>query len=308
MELRHLRYFVAVAEELNYRKASERLHVTAPSLSMQIIDLEDELGVRLLDRDTRGVRLTNAGAVFLAKARLILGHSQDAMVAAREAEKGRKGQLAVGFNEPTMMGFMPASLMAFHSQYPDVAVSLVEMSVADQLAALEAGKIQIGFNIDMSANVSRRFQYAKIAHSAIRAVMVKSHRLAGSPRVALPDLLQETLLSLLINEHSTPLHRELIRRTFVAYGLKPGRINQILGAEPFRAMLEGGLGVSLIPDIGGLSRSEALILKPLEENGPKMSIDLYVLWRNVGISTITSSFVGVLQAIAHSGKPRAKHR
>src|SRR4051812_45154916 len=114
MELRHLRYFVAVAEELNYRKASERLRVAQPALSSQIKDLEFDVGVRLLDRDTGGVRLTDAGAAFLEEARLILAHAEQAVAVARGAAKGRGGRATVGFFAPIFMGVMPAPLKADH--------------------------------------------------------------------------------------------------------------------------------------------------------------------------------------------------
>src|ERR1700754_3438022 len=107
MELRHLRYFAAVAEELSFRRAAERLRVAQPALSSQIKDLEEELGARLLDRDTRAVRLTDAGAAFLAEVRQILAHAERATVVAREAAQGRRGRLVVGYFAPIFMGLMP---------------------------------------------------------------------------------------------------------------------------------------------------------------------------------------------------------
>src|SRR3954468_24795318 len=138
MELRHLRYFVAVADELNYRRAAEKLRVAQPALSSQIKDLEHEVGARLLDRDTGGVRLTDAGAAFLDEARLIVAHAQRAAGIAREAAKGRRGRINIGYYAPLVMGFMPESLRVFHARYPDVDVALHEMSILDQTEALEA--------------------------------------------------------------------------------------------------------------------------------------------------------------------------
>src|SRR3954447_15768036 len=120
MELRHLRYFVAVAEELNYRKASERLRVAQPALSSQIKDLESDVGATLLDRDTGGVQLTDAGTVFLEQARLIVAQAQHAVVAAQEAAQGRRGRLTLGYFAPIFMGLMPATLRAYRERFPDV--------------------------------------------------------------------------------------------------------------------------------------------------------------------------------------------
>src|SRR4051812_5064070 len=141
MELRHLRYFVAVAEELNYRKASERLRVAQPALSSQIQDLERDVGVRLLDRDTGGVRLTDGGAAFLEEARLILRQVERAVAVAVEAAKGLRGRLMIGYFAPIFMGLMPASLKAYREKFPEVEVVLVELPILEQIAELEAGTI-----------------------------------------------------------------------------------------------------------------------------------------------------------------------
>jgi LysR family transcriptional regulator, benzoate and cis,cis-muconate-responsive activator of ben and cat genes len=306
MELRHLRYFVAVAEDLNYRKASERLHVATPALSSQIKDLEYEMGVQLLDRDTGGVRLTDAGTAFLAEARLILLHSQHAMVAAQDAEKGRSGQLAVGYTAPTLMGFMPACLMAFYRRFPDVNVNLVEMSIWDQIAALESETIQIGFSIEASTRFPRGLRAVKIAHSPIRVVVAKTHRLAGSSWVALADLAHEQLLSVFFKAESATLHREIMRRIFAAHGLQIGPIKQIDGPEAFRAVLESGLGASLLPELSGLAQSPALVFKRLKDTGADLAVDLHALWRDDRPSTITTNFVAVMREVAPRGKPRAQ--
>src|ERR1700754_3624626 len=110
MELRHLRYYVAVAEDLNFRKAAERLNVAQPALSSQIRDLEDEIGVRLLDRDTRGVRLTEAGSIFLNESRKTLAQAKHAVDAVREMQQSERGRLAIGYSGQMLMGFMPQCL------------------------------------------------------------------------------------------------------------------------------------------------------------------------------------------------------
>src|SRR5882672_9114659 len=171
MELRHLRYFVAVAEQLNYRKAADQLRVAQPALSSQIKDLEAEVGVRLLDRDTGGVRLTDAGAAFLAEARLIAAHAQRAAGIARDAAKGRRGRINIGYFAPLVMGFMPESLRSFHAKYPDVDVALHEMSLIDQIAALEAGTIHVGFSLGDAFHIPPTLKSVEVARSPIRAVV-----------------------------------------------------------------------------------------------------------------------------------------
>jgi DNA-binding transcriptional LysR family regulator len=305
MELRHLRYFVGVAEELNYRKAAERLHVAPPALSRQVKDLESELGVQLLDRDTGGVRLTDAGAAFLAEARIMLAQSQRAVTVAQEAAKGLRGQLTVGYVGPILMRFMPASLLAFHQRFVGVEIVLEEMPLADQIAALVSGAIQIGFTTEIDARLPRGLRHIKIVCSPVRAVMEREYHLAGSSKVALAELAREPLLCLSLRKGSPPLHGELIRRIFSAHHLKPGPLRRIEGSEAFRAALESRVGVSLIPEIGGLSRSPALAFLPLKDTGADLKVCLHALWRDTPCSQIAANFIALMREIAPREKPRA---
>jgi len=304
MELRHLRYFVAVAEELNYRKASERLRVAQPALSSQIKDLEAELEVTLLDRDTGGVRLNNAGAAFLTEARLILAHAQRAVTVAREAAKGLRGHLTIAYYAPLLMGFMPASLKAFREAFPEVEVTLVEMPLGGQIAALESGAIQIGFAIKGSTPIPPDLKHVEIVRSPIRAAVGRGHPLARKSRISLADLVREPLLCLTPKKGSGSVHGEIMRQGFVVRGLKPGPIRQIEGAEAFRATLESGMGVSLIAEVGSLSRSPDLIFKPLKENGADLFLELHALWLDGQTSQLTANFIALMQKMAPQEKVR----
>jgi DNA-binding transcriptional LysR family regulator len=308
MELRHLRYFVAVAEELNFRKAAQRLRVAQPALSSQIQDLEHDVGVRLLDRDTGGVRLTDAGAAFLEESRLTLAQSQQAVAAAREAAAGRRGRLNVGHVAPLLMGFMPASLRAFHAKFPEVEVNLIEMTLADQIAGLESGAIQVGFGLGGYLPFPPSLQSRELVRSPNRAVMGRGYRLAKRPKIALADLAREPLLAFSIKK-GVEVHADVIRRVFAERGLKPGPIKSIEGAETFRAMLESGMGVSLVAEIGSLSRSPDLIFKPLLDTGPDLVLELSVLWRADQPSLLTTNFVEMLSKLRlHGRRAKKDHR
>jgi DNA-binding transcriptional LysR family regulator len=307
MELRHLRYFVAVAEELNFRKAAERLHVSQPALSSQIQDLESELAVRLLDRNTGGVRLTGAGTAFLEATRRTLAQAQHAVTLAREAERGARGRLTVGFYAPLLMGFMPAGLTAFHQQFPGVDVNLVELSLGEQIAALESQSIQLGFAIAGYRSFPRGLEHVKVVRSPIRAVVGRGHRLARRPRVALAELTPEPLLSLAPVKGST-VHCDRIRSVFQARDLKIRPIRSIVGAEAFRAYLESGLGVSLIAEVGSLARSPDLRFKPLTDTGEDLFLELHALWSAGPASTLVTNFIAALQQVAPHERPRRRKR
>lgn len=294
MELRHLRYFVAVAEELNFRKASERLRVAQPALSSQIKDLEAELGVRLLDRNTVGVRLTDAGRVFLAETRLTLKQAGQAVIAAQEAARGQRGRLAVGYS-PLLMGFLPEILKKFSGKFPEVEVSLLEMAMGDQMVGVEAGSLQVGFTIGGILPIPAGLKYVELLRSPVRVVVGRGHRLAKVRRVALADLVKEPLLCL-SNRRGTLLHVETIRPMFTKRSLKPVQIKRIDGAESFRAMLESGAGVSLMPEIASLSRSADLVFKPLRDTGDDLFLEIWVLWNGSTSSVLVDNFLDVLRS------------
>jgi DNA-binding transcriptional LysR family regulator len=298
MELRHLRYFVAVAEELNFRKASERLHVSAPALSRQIKDLETALGVQLLERNTGGTQLTQGGMIFLAEARLTLSQFQRAVVVARETAKGQRGHLTVAYVEPVLMGFMPESMTAFRKRHPNVDISLVELPLGEQIAALRAGTIQIGFTTTGNSDLPLGMDSAEIVRSPIRAVVGRRHRLAGLSRVTLADLAREWLLCLRLKKETASVHGEIMQRLFSARGLDVRPIRPIEGTEAFRAYLESGLGISLIPKIGGISRSRNLCFKSLEDASSDLFVGLHAVWRAGPNSQTATDFIGTMRQVA----------
>src|ERR1700755_370895 len=145
MELRHLRYFVVVAEELHFRCAAERLHMSQPPLSQQIRALEDEIGVQLLLRNQRRVELTAAGAGFLVRAREILEAVEDAARQARRVQRGEVGRLAGGFVGSALYSFVPELLRAVRAPAPEITLRLQEPGTSDQLRQLENGRLDVGF-------------------------------------------------------------------------------------------------------------------------------------------------------------------
>src|SRR5687768_10104497 len=143
MELRHLRYFIGVAEEENVSRAALKLHVSQPALSRQIRDLEDELGFSLLERSAKSVRLTEAGRSFLTEARAVLRRAEEAVGAARSIASG--GELHVGYAPSLTARILPQTLRAFQAELPKVRVRLHDFSTEEMLAGLREGKLQLAF-------------------------------------------------------------------------------------------------------------------------------------------------------------------
>lgn len=294
MELRHLKYFVAVAEALNYRRAAERLHVAQPALSKQIKDLEDTVGARLLNRNTGGVLLTDAGAVFLEEARDILERVEMAAGAARAAGEGKGGRLTIGNLGSMSASFLPATLSAFRGRYPQVEVTLQEMGLPDQLAALQAGKIHVGFTIDGKATVPKGIETVQVLEATIAVVLGREHRLARQARVSLADIADEPLLCLGETE-AHDLHRRRIQAIFSERGLRTRPIRRVNSFESLIALVAGDHGVSILLPIG--RSTDGVVFRRIKEHGSDLVVRLSAMWRRTGGSQLARNFVDVLTAV-----------
>jgi len=177
MELRHLRYFTAVAEHLNFSEASRRIHVAQPSISQTVLDLEDELGVRLLFRDRRTVRLTAAGQTFRREALEVLRRNEQAVHLTKRASSGEIGQLRIGFFGSAVAAFLPALVQEYHRRFPDVELTLLELTNTQQLEAFDQGLLDIGFSRPLPAERSKEFHEELVYTDYLRLALPSGHPL-----------------------------------------------------------------------------------------------------------------------------------
>ena len=192
LELRHLRYFVAVAEELNFSRAAERLHMAQPPLSAAIRQLEQELGTELLLRTTRDVRLTEAGSTFLEGARRTLDELDRARADAQRAAAGEIGQLRIGFSWSARFETLPTIGRSFRQSHPDVSLLTEEMWNARMLPALRSGAIDLA--VALCPEIAGEFSYAPIRSEPVIALLAQSHPLAGQSKIELRALAEEGFL------------------------------------------------------------------------------------------------------------------
>src|SRR5262249_54528104 len=167
MELRHLRYFIGVAEEENVSRAALKLHVSQPALSRQVRDLEDELGFPLLERSAKSVRLTEAGRAFLVEARAVLQRAEEAVKAARAIATGGSGELHVGYAPTLTARILPATLRAFQTQLPNVRVRLHDLSTEEMLAGLRESTLQIAFIVQLSPAMLRGLHFEELLRDTL---------------------------------------------------------------------------------------------------------------------------------------------
>ncbi|WP_238923870.1 LysR substrate-binding domain-containing protein [Achromobacter ruhlandii] len=242
MEIRQLRYFAVLAEELNFTRAAARLHISQPPLSLQIARLERELEVRLFDRTNRRVTLTEAGAAFLNDVRATLAGLKDATVRARAVDQGRAGRVEIGLSGSHFLGPVPA-LIARHAQtHPQVSVLLNEMNPAAQLDAVRGHRIDV--SISRTAVDDDELQSLALWPDPVVAALPPGHRLAGRKRLALADLRQDAFV--MLRTETSAFARELAD-TCARAGLAQSVAQRVAEVPAQLALVAAGLGVALVP-------------------------------------------------------------
>lgn len=248
MELRHLRYFVAVADEQNFHRAAEKLHVSQSPLSRQVHQLAEELGVELFEPSGRGVKLTSPGRLFLERAKTILWSVDAAVGEVREAVEGRIGTIAIGF-EPgaTYAGSLSTIVAKFRERQPRVSVKLLPMGSTEQWEALRTGEIAFAYGNYVPENSSLRS--VVLARTRIGVLLPSDHRLAVKPKLKVEDLANEPLLMEPRRLHPR-LHDDIIaavRARGVVLNVTP----EILGREVVWTLVASGLGLTFAGERSG---------------------------------------------------------
>ncbi len=263
MELRHLRYFVTVAEELNVSRASARLHISQPAVSRQLRDLEEELRVELFFREKSGLKLTPAGETFLAHARDLLRRSGDAVKQMETFTTRAKQTLTIGYIAPALAGILTPALRGFSEDYPEVEVTLREMSPAEQLKALRERRIDLALIGNPCPEVEREFAVTVLTRIPLQAVLPDNHLLALRKRIALSELEGENFIG--FAEENFPGRNAAICAACQAAGFTPQIRQQVETLSALLATVAAGKGVTLAPrEVGQLPHPQAVFvpLKP----------------------------------------------
>ncbi len=268
MELRHLRYFVAVAEELHFGRAAENLHIAQPPLSQQIQQLERELGFPLFLRAHRRVTLTAAGEVFLQDIRRCLGGIGQAVEAARRADRGETGRLAVGFSTSATFEFLPALLSRFRAACPDVELALYEMSAAEQIKALGDKRLDVGLARPSIAGAGLAVE--TVLWEPLVAALPEGHPLAARDVIALADLAGEPFV--LSPGDPEPSYAAAVTALCAGAGFIPRVVQEAREMPTILSLVAAGLGVSLAPASARNLRRTGLVYRPLSDANARMGL------------------------------------
>jgi DNA-binding transcriptional LysR family regulator len=291
VELRHLRYFCAVAEEQSFTSAARRLHVSQSGVSGQIKDLEGELGITLLRRNQREVMLTPEGAVFLREAQDILAHAERAVEMVTRASRGGYGKLTIGLCGPATSPFLPRLVREFKNRQPGVTVSLKEIEPAQQPSALANREIDIGFTRSVPAEFRKTLRSEVYFSEPIVAVLPRGHTLEDSKTIQLTQLSSERII-LYAREGAPELFDAIIALCRRAK-FSPNIVDTPRFWQSILTMVEAAEGIALVPACVRHLRSNGVSFRTLREK--KCHVDVVLAWRQSEPDAIREGFVNLLR-------------
>jgi DNA-binding transcriptional LysR family regulator len=247
MELRHLRYFVAVAEHGSFSKAAAALETAQPSLSQQIRQLEREIGTELFTRERRKIALTAAGAAFLAETRALFAQLDTAVTHAREAGRGLRGELRIGYTPSAMMSTLPVAIRAYRLDHPDVRLTLLPMTIDALTAALRGHEIDNAvFPVQPDLRRFADIDVRRIGTLELGAVVPDGHPLARRASFAIEEIGAETLI--LYGRDAGDIY-DVVLKLCRERDFTPARIEEINRVETILGLVAAGEGVSIVPEV-----------------------------------------------------------
>ena len=261
MELRHLRYFVAVAEALNFTKASARLRVAQPALSRQMSDLEDEIGVDLMKRSPRGVTLTAEGKLFLDEVRELLKRADESVEKVRALARGEYGELHVGYAPSPTVEILPPALAAFQKAVPRVNVLLHDLSSDELIAGLQNGTLELAIMVPPAGNQTAGIQFEVLRTYPLWVAMTATHPFARMKSIPLEKLAAEPLVTLRRKDY--PESDRYLDRLFASIGAKPPIAVECDSTSSLITEVEAGRGIALATPVLKLVTGKRLLYRPL---------------------------------------------
>ncbi|MXP88934.1 LysR family transcriptional regulator [Pseudomonas aeruginosa] len=301
MELRHLRYFIAVAEELHFGRAAERLGISQPPLSQQIQALEEEIGARLFERTNRRVELTDAGRLFLDESRQVLAQVDKAVLLARRAHLGELGELKIGFTSSApFTSTIPSSIHAFRKAYPDVHLDLQEMSSRQVLKALLEESLQVGVIRPLA--LPDAVHWVELFREPLVAVLRADHPLAAGSEdgLAIAALAEEPFV-FFPRSYGTGLYDQVIALTRQA-GFSPRIAQEASEAMTIIGLVSAGLGVSILPASFRRTRVDGVVYRTLSD--PEATTVVWLVRRQNEGSPLALSFIDLVTREAASLRRR----
>ena len=292
MDMRHLRCFVAVAEELHFGRAAQRLHLTQPPVSLAIKELEDELGVTLLERTSRRIAITRAGEDALRDARAVLAAADTMRRRAHEAAQGLTGSMSIGFISLPAYSFLPSTLRNFTEDYQRVKVSLQEGTTDQIIHDVESGSLDVGM-VFRTPDLPAALNSKLVQTEPLVIALPESHPLAGGSRIALEKLSQERFLG--FERHQGPLMFDAIVATCMRHGFSP-KLFPARQMHTIVSLVSGGIGVALVPGSVRALHREGVVYRNMK--GEKTVVETIAVWRRSDDSPLVKALLTYLPKVS----------
>ncbi|PHJ65970.1 LysR family transcriptional regulator [Nostoc linckia z18] len=292
MELRHLRYFIAVAEELHFSKAAERLHIAQPPLSQQIQQLEAQLGVELFHRKTkRQVQLTEAGQVFLQEAYQLLAQLQKAIELTQKIGRGEKGQLRIGFTSLVTYNLLPLILRQFREQFSEVELILQELTTTEQERSLQESRIHIGFaHPPLEDNTLNQ---KCIQQEALIVALAETHPLAERENISVSSLVNENFI--MFPRHLGSGLYDQIVSLCQQVNFSPKVTQEAIQMQTIIGLVSAGMGIAIVPSSLQNLQRNGVVYRSFEEKTPL--VETAIVWREEDITPVLRKFLQVVMSI-----------
>src|SRR5256885_11495294 len=289
MDLRHMRYFVTVAEALSFTRGAEKLHLAQPSLTRQIKNLEEETGVRLLDRTKARVRLTPEGQSFLVDAKRVLELSEEIVDSVRHFSRHELAPLNIGYVANLFYDLLPVTLASFQRSFPTVPINLFDMTCGDQFRALQDGKIDLGFVGLHEPIEDRGLQFRPIASYETVAAVAKNNPLAKKTVIKLKEL--KPMFFIGMSETSYPGYSRWFTQTFRKVGFSPKVLQHVDIERTVIQSVAVGLGVALLPDQMKKLPHDSVVFRELN---PPVKTESCIAWKTDNPSVALKAYVNIV--------------
>lgn len=299
MELRHLRYFVVLAEELHFGRAARRLSISQPPLSVAIRQLEESVGARLFERNSKEVRLTPAGSKLRESARLLLRQAEEAALEARDIGHGSAGRLRIGFVGAMLYRGLPQALVEFQARFPAVRIALAELNSGEQITELLQDRLDVGFV--HNSRLPPELQHALMLSEPFVACIPAGHPLARRRQVGVASLRDEAFV--LFSRSASPDYHERILGICADAGFRPEVRHEVRHWLSVVSLVSQGMGVALVPSALRRTAMSGAVFRPLKER--VAGSEAFCVWRSGPENAVLQNFLRALlpAADAAAGRP-----
>jgi DNA-binding transcriptional LysR family regulator len=290
MELRHLRYFIVLAEELHFGRAARRLAISQPPLSVAIRQLEESVGARLFERNSKEVRLTPAGQALQSSSERVLRQVEEAANEARDVSLGLVGRLRIGFVGSMLYRGLPQALAQFRASHPAVRVTLAELNSGEQVNELIQDRLDVGFV--HNSRLPPELRHVLLMSEPFVACLPAGHRLARRRTVALASLSNEPFV--LFSRNASPDYHARILAICASGGFRPEVQHEVRHWLSVVSLVSQDMGVALVPSAMQFAALRGAVFRPLEEQVARS--EAYCVWRDGAADIVVQNFVAMAKA------------